>query len=146
MSDLRASHGGSEGYRDVVPCSQVRDIDGDSWPDIAVVVSSVAQPLSRLIWYRNKAVEVILPQYEYAGVLMEVAAHNLAFTMEDLDGDGLVDLVVDEGKPYALRLYRGHGNGSFAMDSPQDLGHCAVSEGCFIMDMRCVVASLCCPL
>jgi hypothetical protein len=44
---------------------------------------------------------------------IDVSPHPHAVALEDVDGDGFLDLLVDDRDRERLRVYRGHGDGSF---------------------------------
>lgn len=84
----------------------VGDLDGDRSPDL-VVGSYDSDTLTVL---QSRTDGTFRQAFEY------VAGHRPGpGLLEDLNGDGLLDLAVLAGDPRGLRVYLGHGDGSLAL-------------------------------
>lgn len=53
---------------------------------------------------------------------IDVSPHPHAVALEDVDGDGFLDILVDDRDRERFRVYRGHGDGSFEPGEPIPVG------------------------
>jgi RHS repeat-associated protein len=97
------------GYRFDRPGIELVDFNGDRVPDLTRITFDAVRVIAGL-GYGQFTDETVIPLPDGDGLSVEQLSHA---KLQDIDGDGLADLVVEEASPGVLWFWLNRGNYSF---------------------------------